>query len=254
MQLLVAMMAMAADAKYCTFSANKRSCHLCTASAAAPARANTVYYASGACDRVTSGEVILPGGTYSMAPGQTIESAAGVRVNIVGQLKVQHPNVRVANINTTTHISVSGSNCSRLEISDVVVTEDVIGVHVEGPRDGLGHIDATGATISNVVALQPGAAAAAIVNAVNGPSVSCAATALVVRDDPVPQPRSQVSPPCALLSLSDIFQIYGSKVELKIEDDEPPSWMGPLQTYNFYGTLAAALAVVAFITVKGPRI
>ena len=200
------------------------------------------------------GDVVLPGGTYKLAPGQVIESAAGVRANIVGQLVVRHPKNRISNINATAHIAVTGRDCSGLEISDVTVTDDAIAVHIAGSGDGLDSIDATGAVITNVVATQEGAAAVAVVNAINGPTVSCAGADLVVRDEPTPQPADLVQAPCRLLSLSTIFQVFGSKVELRIENDEPPSWMGPVATYNFYATQAAALAVIAFMTVKGPRI
>jgi hypothetical protein len=190
-----------------------------------------------------------------MAPGQHIALAGpSIVVRIVGQLVVTNPNVTIEGVRLTQHVSVSGRDCTNLAISNIQVTNDTVAVHVSGPRDGLGSIDATGSLIENVAIDGPNTAVVAIVNAVGGPNVTCANAAdLVVRDDPKPQPREQIKV-CTLLSLSDIFQIYGSKMELKLMHEERPAWMATLQYYNWYATQAAALALIAFVTVKGPDI
>jgi len=240
---------LAAQPQYCDF-ANSR-CWLCTASAAAAPRAGFEYRASGRCDVAAPGPVDLPGGTYALAPRQTIKgSMPGVEIR--GQLVVAHPNATIEDVTATAHVSVTGRDCTGLTISGLTVTNDTIAVHMAGPKDGLASMDAAGAVISHVTASEPGSAVAAIVNVINGPTVECARpTDLVVRDSPVPQPGLVEG--CRLISLSDVFQIYGAKAELSLEDEEPPAWLAAVKTYNWYATQAAAIALVVLSTVKPPQ-
>ena len=256
---ILALAALAADAQYCKFTHETRSCILCTASAATPARSDTTYTVSGACDQYVTGEVVLPNGKYEMAPGQIIKGGAlsGTYSDYVirGQLVVRHANNTIKDLSTTQHVHVTGTDCRGLAINNIVVTNDTIGVLVAGPHDGLGSINAAGASITNVQVNLNNSAAAAIVNAIDGPTVHCTtSTPLVVRDDPEPQPKEQVPSPCNLLSLSDVFQIYGSKMEMQILDEKPAKWLETLQWYNWYATQAALVALIAFATVKGPAI
>ena len=240
---------LAAQPQHCDF-ANSR-CWLCTASAAAAPRAGFEYLASGRCDAAAPGPVDLPGGTYAMAPQQTIKgSVPGVKIR--GQLVVAHPGTTIEDVTTTAHVSVTGRNCTGLSISGLTVTNDTIAVHMAGPKDGLASMDASGSTITGVTATEPGSAVAAIVNVIKGPTVACTRPSdLVVRDDPIPQPGLVQG--CRLISLSDVFQIYGAKAELSIEDEESPAWLAAVKTYNWYATQAAAIALVVLSTVKPPQ-
>ena len=213
-----------------------------------PPRQDTVYTASGRCDSDVAGVVELPPGGYVMAAGQTITGVPGATIS--GQLAVTKLGATIRDVVLTTHIAASGRDVSNLAISNVVVTNDTVAVHMAGSHDGLMSLNAAGATIVNVDATAPNAAVAAIVNTINGPAISCATdatTKLVVRDDPTPQQPS--APTCRVLSLSAVFQVYGTKQELEVLNEEPSDWVKNIYTYNWYATQAALLALVAFATI-----
>lgn len=246
--LLLAALATAAQPQYCDFRNTPRRCRLCTASAAAPPRQDTVYTASGRCDSDVAGVVELPPGGYVMAAGQTIVGSRGVTIS--GQLAVTTPGVTIRDVALTRHVAVSGRDVSNMAIANVVVN-DTVAVHMAGSHDGLVSLNAAGATIDHVDATAPNAAVAAIINTVRGPAVTCATdatTRLVVRDDPTPQPPSAAT--CKLLSLSEVFQVYGAKQELEMFDEAPSPWLANVYAYNWYATQAALLALVAFATIS----